>query len=132
MTLNFMAPLAFLLLAFLFLIAIWSIKNPATYEATITYERFIIKYPGSETWSFDVAIKDIKRIEHRQTHSHDGKGIAQSGILLNDGTLHQISINYQNDINKMHKAAQSIHPAVNFSSKDNTKFMELINKDYKK
>lgn len=117
---------------FLFVIAIWHIKNPATYEATITYERFIIKYPGSKIWSFDVAIKDIKRFEHRQTHSHAGKGIGQSGILLNNGAFHQISMNYQNNINKMHKVVQSIKPDVKFSSKVNTKFMGLINKDYKK
>ncbi|EDM29119.1 hypothetical protein LNTAR_14922 [Lentisphaera araneosa HTCC2155] len=116
----------------LFYIAYWHRTHPATYEAIITTERFTVHYPGSEQWSFDVKIPYIKRFEHRNTLSHAGEGIGQSGILLNDGSFHQISINYGNNLKKMHKAVQSLKDDVTFSNKVNKKVSGPLSKDYDK
>jgi hypothetical protein len=85
----------------LFYVAWWHIKNPATYEATISNDRFIVSYPSVAGWSFDIKISDIKRFENRLTLSHAGVGIMQHGVLLKDGSFHHIPMNYGTSINKM-------------------------------
>ena len=116
--------------AILFYIAWWLRTHPASYEATITTDRFIVNYPGSTKWSFDVKVSDIKRFEHRNTLSHAGKGIGASGILLNDGTFHEICMNYGNNINKMYEAVKSINPNVTFPKTVNKKVSGPLSKDY--
>ena len=100
-------------------------------------------YPGSAQWSFDVDINDIKRFEHRNTLSHAGKGIPKVGILMNDGTFHQISLNYFNGTGKwsdlidggavgdMCRAIQQIRPEVNYSKKTNMRVEGLLERDYR-
>ena len=114
----------------LFYIAWWHRTHPATYEATIDHDRFIISYPGSNQWSFDVKIADIKRFESRNTLSHAGEGIGQTGILLHDGTFHEISMNYGNSLNDIYKAIKSINPNVEFPTKVNQKVSGILEKDY--
>ncbi|MCC4284698.1 hypothetical protein LL273_13275 [Marinobacter salarius] len=115
----------------LFLIARWHIRNPATYRAVITPERFLVEYPKSEQWSFSVNVADIKRFENRQTRSHAGKGIPEHGILMKDGSFHHISMNYGNNIRDMYNAVKAVNPDVVFPYKVNTKAQGLgINKDY--
>jgi len=114
----------------LFYIAWWHRTHPATYEAVITTHRFIIDYPESAMWSFDIKISDIKRFENRNTLSHAGKGIVKTGVLLNDGNFFEISMNYGNNINKMYKAVKSINPSIEFPKKVNTKISGLVVKDY--
>jgi hypothetical protein len=114
----------------LFNVARWLRNNPATYEAIITTKSFTIIYPNSKIWSFKVLISDIKRFEHRNTLSHAGSGIGSSGILLNDGSFQEISMNYGNYISKMHKAVQSVREEVDFPKKVNQKITGPINKDY--
>lgn len=115
----------------LFYIAFWHWRNPAEYEAFITNEKFVVNYPESEQWSFEVKIKDIKRFEHRNSLSHAGKGISRSGVLLHDGTFHEISMNYGNRIKDMYLAVKKVNPKINFSSKVNLKVKgPLIDKEY--
>ena len=76
--------------AILFLIAWWLISHPAEYEASITQDRFVVSYPGSEIWSFSVSVADIQRFENRQELGHAGAGIMQHGIVLKDGRFHHI------------------------------------------
>ncbi len=116
--------------AILFYIAWWHRIHPATYEAIITRERFIIDYPGSSEWSFDIKISDIKRFEHRNTLSHAGRGIGQHGVLLKDGTFHDICMNYGSSINKMYKAIHTIDPNITFPKKVNKKISGFLVKDY--
>ncbi len=118
--------------AILFYIAWWHRTHPAVYEAVITKERFVVKYPGSSKWSFDIAVIDIKRFEHRNTLSSAGEGIGQSGVLLKDGSFHEISMNYGNNINKMHKAVCSINSDIPFPSTVNKKVSGFLSKDYDK
>ncbi len=99
----------------LFYTAWWHLKNPASYEATVTPQRFIVDYPGSSQWSFDVSISDIERFEHRRSHSHAGRGIAECGIVMKSGEFHEIVMNYGNSIKKMHVAIADINPDVSFS-----------------
>ncbi|WDE95814.1 hypothetical protein PQO03_08810 [Lentisphaera profundi] len=114
----------------LFYVAWWLRAHPANYEAIITVDRFIVKYPDSTHWSFDVKISDIKRFEHRNTLSHAGSGQGASGILLHDGNFHEICMNYGNSINKMYDAIQSIDPNITFPKKVNKKISGLITKDF--
>ena len=115
----------------LFLIAWWLIAHPADYEATITREKFIVRYPNTENWSFSVNIADIKRFENRQELTHAGSGIMQHGILLKDGRFFHISMNYGNSIGDMYKAVKSVNPEVTFPSKVNKKVSGLgVSKDY--
>lgn len=114
----------------LFYVTWWLRTHSATYEAIITTEKFIINYPGSSQWSFDIKVKDIKRFEHRNTLSHAGSGIAKSGVLLNDGRFHEICMNYGNNINKMYKAIKSINSNVVFPKRLNKKVSGPIEKDY--
>lgn len=102
-----------------FYIMWWHLKNPATYEAIITKDRFIVNYPSSEQWSFDVSISDIKRFEYRKSLSHAGEGITDHGILLKGGTFHHISMNYGNHINEMYDAVKSLNTDVTFPKKTN-------------
>lgn len=127
----------------LFLVAYWHIRNPATYHALITSRRFTVSYPGSKQWSFDVALDDIKRFEHRNTLSHAGKGIPQVGILMNDGTFHQISLNYFNGsgrwrdlldggpVGDMHRAIQQVRPEVKYPKATNVRVDGPIQRDYR-
>ncbi|RHW75513.1 hypothetical protein [Colwellia sp. RSH04] len=92
----------------LFYIAWWHRVHPGTYEALITKDRFIVRYPESEMWSFEVKVSDIERFEHRNTLSHAGKGIAKSGVLLKDGSFHEVCMNYGGNINKMYSAVKTI------------------------
>ena len=103
----------------LFYIAWWHLKNPATYEAIITEHRFIVRYPESSQWSFDVRISDIEKFEHRQLHSSAGKGLAECGIVMKNGEFHEIVMNYGNRVNKMHAAIKKIDPDIAFSKKVN-------------
>lgn len=114
----------------LFYVAWWHIYHPATYEAIITRERFVVNYPAVPDWSFEVEVADIKRFENRNTLSHAGKGIVDHGILLKDGSFRHISMNYGNNINKMHKIIKSINPDVTFPKIANTKVFGLFAKDY--
>jgi hypothetical protein len=98
-------------------VARWLKKHPATYEATISKERFKIIYPGSTKWSFDIKISDIKRFEHRNTLSHAGKGIGKTGVLLLNGKFYEICGNYGPNINKMHAVIRTIRPEVPSHSK---------------
>ncbi|WP_136806939.1 hypothetical protein [Desulfosediminicola flagellatus] len=98
----------------LFYVAWWLIKNPATYEAFITSKELSISYPESMSWSFTVKIEDIKRIEHRQTHSSGGKSIVKTGVLMENSDFHEISMNYGNSVNKMFKVLKSINPEITF------------------
>ncbi len=103
----------------LFYIARWHLKNPATYEATITPQRFVVRYPDSSQWSFDVSISDIVRFEYRRLHSHTGRGIAECGIVMKSGEFHEIVMNYGNSVNKMHAAIKGVNPGVTFFKKVN-------------
>lgn len=114
----------------LFYIAWWLRTHPAEYEAIITHERFIIRYPESAQWSFDIKIADIKRFEHRNTLNHAGRGIGKSGVLMNDGRFYQISMNYGGNINKMFKAVKSIKPDVTFPKRVNLKISGPLSKDF--
>ena len=108
----------------------WLRTHPATFEATITRERFRIHYPDVPRWSFDVAIHDIKRFESRNTLSHAGAGIMQHGIVLTNGTFHHISMNYGASLYAMHKAIQVVAPEVPFHKKVNQKVFGALAKDY--
>lgn len=101
----------------LFAVAWWHRRNPATYEATITRERFVVDYPSYPDWSFDISIADIERFEYRQSIGQAGRGVLQHGVLLKNGDFHHISMNYGNSLNKMYKAIQSINPEITFPSK---------------
>ncbi|WP_415912772.1 hypothetical protein [Neptuniibacter sp. QD37_11] len=114
----------------LFAVAWWLRSHPATYEVKITKERFIISYPNSELWSFDVAISDIKRFEYRNTLSHAGQGSARAGILLNDGNFHEVCMNYGANIGAMHKAIRKIRPEIEFPKKLNQKVSGFVERDY--
>jgi len=123
--------LGFGLISFvLFYVAWWHRKNPATYEATITTERFIVDYPFSPKWSFDIKISDINRFEYRQTLGHAGSGSVQRGVLLKDGQFHYVSMNYGNSLSDMFKAIKQVNPQVVFPSKVNKKVFGFINKNY--
>jgi hypothetical protein len=114
----------------LFYVTWWLRTHPATYDAIITAERFVINYPGSSQWSFDIKVSDIKRFEHRNTLSHAGSGISKSGVLLNDGSFHEICMNYGGNINKMYKAIKSVNSNVVFPKRLNKKVYGPIEKDY--
>ena len=116
----------------MFYVAWWQRTHPATYEAVITTDRFVVSYPGSPMWSFDIKVSDIKRFEHRNTLSHAGKGIGESGVLLNDGNFHEICMNYGNNINEMYAAINSINPNVTFPKNLNKKVFGPITKGYDK
>lgn len=111
-------------------LAWWLRCHPAVYEAMVTTQRLRIDYPGSQQWSFDVSLADIKRFEHRKTLSHAGSGIARSGVLLRDGTFHPIPMNYGNNINKMYRAVKQVRPQVTFPRRVNTRVEGLLERDY--
>ncbi len=111
-------------------IAWWHRRHPATYEARVTNDRVIVNYPGSTSWSFSVLISDIKRFESRKSLSHAGKGIAQHGVLLNDGTFHHISMNYGVSIGDIYKAVQSVRPEVPFPARVNKRVEGPLAKEY--
>lgn len=114
----------------LFYVGWWHRNHAATYEAAITSHKFTVKYPGSTMWSFDVKVSDIKRFEHRNTLSHTGNSIGESGILLNDGSFHEISMNYGNNINDMYDAVKTINSNVTFPKKVNKKVFGPLDKNY--
>lgn len=114
----------------LFCVAWWHRKNPAVYEAVITADRFIVNYPGSKMWSFDIKVADIKRFEHRNTLSHAGDGIGKSGVLLHDGRFFEISMNYGNNIKEMCESVKIANPDVSFPKKVNQKVYGSFAKDY--
>lgn len=118
--------------AILLYIAWWHKRHPAKYEAILTQSRLIIRYPGSDLWSFDVAVKDIKRFENRQTLSHAGRGIPDQGVLLNDGTFHVITLNYDLSISDLHKAVRRLRPDVTYSKLVNKNVEGFLSKDYDK
>lgn len=113
----------------LFYIAWWHLKNPAIYEAIITPQRFIVRYPDSLQWSFDVSISDIERFEYRQLYSHTGRGIAECGIVMKNGNFHKIVMNYGNNVNKMHASIKSINPDVTFFKKVNKRYSFQLSKN---
>jgi len=115
----------------LFYIAWWHRKNPATYEATITKERFIVNYPFYQDWSFDISIADIKCFEYRRTLGHAGSGRLEHGILMKDGSFHYLSKNYGNNLKHMFEAVKSINPEVTFPSKVNIQTFGFLGKDHK-
>ena len=112
-------------------IAAWHHRHPAVFEAVLTDQRLIVRYPGSKQWSFDVAIDDIKRFEYRQTLSHAGDGIPQHGIVLKDGTFHHCSMNYDLNLNTLHKAVQQIRPDVEFPKTVNKRIEGPFKRPYK-
>ena len=106
----------------LFYVAWWHIKNPATYEAYITKDKFSIVYPGSEIWSFDVNVDEIVKIEHRQSHSSGGKSIVKTGVVMENESFHEICMNYGNNVNEMFKVLKSINPKITFPKTINKSF----------
>ena len=108
----------------------WHHRHPATYEAIVITDRMTVKYPDSEMWSFDVAVSDIKRFESRRSLSHAGRGIAQHGVVLNDGRFFHVCLNYGVSLGKLHKAVQSVRPEVSFSKKINQRVEGPLAKDY--
>ncbi len=107
-------------------------RNPDYFEVLLTDETLTVRYPGSDAWSFECRIDDIKRFEHRREHNHAGKSPLESGIVLNDGSFHHISMNYGNSLNDIYKAVKSLKPDVEFPSKINTKFSGLgLDQNYK-
>lgn len=114
----------------LFSIAYWHRRNPASFEAKVTNERLIVSYPNSEQWSFDVALNDIKRFENRETLSHAGTGIGKQGVLLKNGTFHHISMNYDLNLNTLHKEVQKIRPDIPFPKRVNRKVEGFLAKDF--
>ncbi|WP_462159115.1 hypothetical protein [Pseudoalteromonas sp. GB56] len=115
-----------------FFVALWHIKHPAKFEAILTPQRLIVRYPSQDTWSFNVAVADIKRFEHRQSLSHAGKSIGQQGIVLIDGTFHHISMNYDLNINELFKHVRKIKADITYPKKVNTRVEGLLERDYKK
>jgi hypothetical protein len=110
----------------LFYIAWWHLKNPAIYEAIITPQRFIVRYPDSPQWSFDVSISDIERFEYRQLDSHTGRG-----IVMKSGEFHKIVMNYGNSVNKMHAAIKGTNPDVTFFKEINKRSSSQSSKKLK-
>jgi hypothetical protein len=98
-------------------VGVWHMRNPATYEAKVTDKQFSISYPFSESLSFCVLLDDIVRFEYRQSVGHAGSGIPRHGIFMRSGQFHDISMNYGNNINDMHKAVTSIKPNIPFYKK---------------
>lgn len=99
----------------------WHLMNPATYEATITDKQLTISYPFSKSLSFSVPLNEIARFEFRHSVGHAGSGIPRHGIVLHSGEFYDISMNYGNNINEMHKAVASIHPNIPFYKKTDGK-----------
>ncbi len=116
----------------LFCIAWWHRSHPGTYEAIVTKDRFTVRYPESQMWSFDVKISDIKRFEHRSTLSHAGKGITESGVLLKDGNFYEVCMNYGVNINKLYAAIKKVNTEVTFPKKVNMNVQGPFDKDYDK
>ncbi|MDM7859047.1 hypothetical protein QTP81_00330 [Alteromonas sp. ASW11-36] len=113
-----------------FYIAYWHRKHPATYRALVTKERLIVEYPQSEQWSFNIAIEDIERFESRQSLSHAGSGVMQTGVLLSDGRFYSIPVNYGLNLGKLHKAIKTIRPELEFPTKVNKRIEGFLAKDY--
>lgn len=103
-------------------VAWWHIKNPATFEAYITNDKFFVSYPGVTNWSFDVYNKDILRLEVRQSHSGAGKSLSRTGLVMENGDFHELCMNYGNSIRQMHKALKTKYPEVSFTSRVKTKY----------
>lgn len=114
----------------LFFIAYWHRRNPALFEVKVTNERLIVNYPDSEQWSFDVALNDIKRFEHRATLSHAGRGIGNHGVLLKDGRFHHISMNYDLNLKTLHKEIQKIRPEIPFPKRVNKQVEGFLSRDF--
>ena len=112
-------------------VAWWHRRNPGVYEATITRERFTVRYPGSERWSFSVPLEDIRRFESRRELSHAGASPITQGIVLRDGRFLPITMNYGNHIGRMHKAVQAVRPEVEFPARVNQRTRGLgLDRDY--
>ena len=121
-------------------VVVWLFRHPATYEVTITKERFCIVYPQSEQWSFDVEIRKIVRFETRNTLSHAGKGIAQTGIVLDGGQFKPIVLNYFNGetrwknltpLKAMHTAIATVNPNVTVHYGVNYKVEGFLSRSFK-
>ncbi len=116
----------------LVMIGWWHLEKPGYFEAIVTHEQLKIHYPDSDNWSFQCRIDDIVRFEHRRKHDHAGKSPLRSGVVLEDGSFHHISMNYGNSLNDIYKAVKSVKPGVTFSSQVNTKYEGLgLDRDYK-
>ena len=114
------------------LVGLWHRRNPDFFEVLVTPQTLTVRYPGSESWSFECRIEDIKRFEHRRVHSHAGRSPLESGVLLNDGGFHHISMNYGNSLNDNYQAVKSVKPEVEFPATVNKKFSGLgLDRDYK-
>lgn len=114
----------------LFYIAYWHRKHPAIYRALVTKERLIVEYPQSEQWSFNIAIDDIERFESRQSLSHAGSDVMQTGVLLVDGNFYSIPVNYGLNLGTLYKAIKTIRPEVEFPTKVNKRVEGFLAKDY--
>ena len=118
--------------AILIFIGAWFLKNPGYFEVTVSKDHLMVHYPESEAWSFSCRIDEIKRFEHRREHNHAGSMPLESGVLLEDGSFHHISMNYGNSLKDIYKAVQSVKPDVEFPATVNKKFRGLgFDRDYK-
>jgi len=111
-----------------FYTAWWHIRNAATYEAIITTKEFSVSYPEVSSLSFCVNIIDINKIENRQSHSHAGKSILDTELVMNNGDFHKISMNYGNNIHEMFEVLESVNPNISFPNTVKTDYRLFGNK----
>lgn len=118
--------------AILIFIGWWHRRNPGYFEVMVTRDTLRVHYPESDAWSFSCRIDDINRFEHRRQRSHAGRSPLESGVVLQDGSFHHISMNYGNSLKDIYKAVKSVKTDIEFPATVNTKFSGLgLDQDYK-
>ena len=100
--------------AILLAVALWNLLHPGTFEAIVSTDRLIVRYPGETTLSFDVAIDDISHIELRTQGSYAGSRDARHYVVLRDGQRLLLTSNYWNSVGRIHRALRSVRPGIEY------------------
>ena len=94
--------------------AVWNFAHPATYYVAVSDDRLVVEYPDSQRLSFDIAIEDIHHIEGRTRRDHAGTRSDGHYVVTESGKEYEITTNYFGSIRQIHKALQTVKPAITY------------------
>ena len=97
----------------MFIIAIWHLLNPATYEAYVTKDFASVYYPDNENMSFEVTVNEIEKVVKRQNFFGNFQGLSSEGLRMKNGEFHMLTVTYGNYLTQFYKALNKARPDLN-------------------
>lgn len=94
----------------LFLLLIWLLRNPSTFEIRLTQNALSQTHPFHREWNFSIDPREIERVDNLLWGTTDR--IPRRIIRMRDGRSFELSLNYRYSADALFDALHQINPEI--------------------